>query len=176
MPILDSVTVAGINETLDNIEKWLNSIAPETMKYAAGEALIVLGTAIKERIPVRTGEMSAYPLTQRTNVIQAGVVGGAYAVSGWVGFVGMMANIAFWVEYGHRIVTRRGGRAIGRVKPHPFMRPALAAAAGPAFERFGQAFAEKMAGGPNMPMTVEMRGMIAGGSEGPLLEAGDVEE
>jgi hypothetical protein len=140
---LEAVVVEGINECIDNVTKFLKLLPEKGMKKAAGEALIIIGNEILVKAPQRTGEMKAN--LQGDVKTYSNFFGGTYAVEGWVGFTGLMAARAMWLEYGHRIVAF--GKEVGFAKPKPFMRPALTSAAPFAFEAFASSLMESIAAG-----------------------------
>ena len=127
------VVIKGLKETIDALGKLATDIPAREMKSAAAKALIVMGQAVLERTPQDTGELSR-SLTGDVEVYTGSSVVGGYGVHGWVGFTGLMAARALWLEYGHRIVVR--DRVVGQAEPKPFMRPALDASAVSAFEAF----------------------------------------
>jgi len=150
--VLEKVVVEGINECIDNVENFLKLLPEKGMKKAAAEALVVIGREIMVIAPERTGEMKR---NLQGDVKTYGTMFSTYAVEGWVGFTGLMAARAMWLEYGHRIVAF--GKEVGFAKPKPFMRPAMINAAPFAFEAFGSSLMESIAaGGPNIGLEVKL--------------------
>jgi hypothetical protein len=137
----DPVTVSGLEE----VQRML-ATAPKTI-VASGytRALSAAGEVIAAELEIRTpvkaedtgGILDRGVLRESVTVevlLDSQFRGGQVKV----GF-GKNGAVALWVEYGHRLVGHKpGGKVIGSVPPHPFMRPTAEAAGESAIEAFYQ--------------------------------------
>ena len=141
---MDEITVeitgmAGIEAKLVEMgETW----AADAVHKALGSAGQIFRDAISALAPMRTDDHTGpkgFPLPPGAlkndimyQVFQKTVAAGTSKATG---------NVGLWVEYGHNIVARGGnarkGRGVlGRVSPHPFIRPAFDTSAGAAEQAF----------------------------------------
>lgn len=79
----------------------------------------VIEEAMRPRVPVKEGELAADLGT--TVELQTDLEGGTAKT----GFSKKQGHKAGWVEYGHEMVGHKPEKKdLGKVEPHPFMRPA----------------------------------------------------
>lgn len=112
--------VRGSSELRSRLQSVGRDIAVKITEEALTAGAAVMKTAVEELTPRKSGELVA-GLTSQVIVAPSGQAGEAR-----IGF-GHENYKARLVEFGHRLVVGKGakGKEIGRVSPHPFMRPAF---------------------------------------------------
>lgn len=97
--------------------------------------------ALDARVPVAQGHLKAARVTEIT--LDSRFRGGTVEIG-----YGKQGHVANFLEYGHRMVGHKPFKKHeGEVKPHPFMRPAAAAAAEAAITAFADTLADEVKGG-----------------------------
>jgi HK97 gp10 family phage protein len=136
-----SMTVSGIEETCAMLEAAPRNIAKAAFARALAAAAVPVVKALEARTPADTGKLKASIVTD----VAVDAAGGGGIAS--IGF-GKQGHVANFVEYGHRMVSHKPHKKeIGTVAPHPFMRPAAAAAAEPAIDAFCESVRESFSVG-----------------------------
>ena len=134
-----SVTFEGLTDVEKALTEASPKLARRSLRNALKTGITVIQDAIDERTPVKTGELKEN--LQSSVSINKDLKGGRATVN-----FGDKGYIARFVELGHKIVvggSKKNGKHIGDVAPHPFMRPAYEESAEAAIE----AFAESLSAG-----------------------------
>jgi HK97 gp10 family phage protein len=132
---------SGFKEILDALGEWSGPTLAEAARAAVRAGAAVIQAAMVEDAPVleeQTAKSSALsPGALRSDIEVLPVHAdkdGEYSTL--IGPGKSTQHVAEWVEYGHRLVkggqskvgpdgrTSGIGHEVGRVKPHPFLRPA----------------------------------------------------
>ena len=138
-------------EGLEEVQRMLADAPRVIVGSAFARALKAGATVIEEALAARTpvreirsgGDVDEPALIENLRVdiaLDADLRGG----SAEIGF-GKAGYIANFIEYGHRMVSHEG-KELGRVQPHPFMRPAAELSADAAIEAFGNTLVETLRG------------------------------
>lgn len=126
-----------LQQKLDQLKgEQLEKIMRKALRDGAKVYQAAVSEAAPERVETTEGSDALPPGALKSDVIVTKVPsqgGPIYEV--WFGK--LTRHVAFWVEYGHRLVrggtsrvlksgkTRGKGREVGQVKPHPFFRDAF---------------------------------------------------
>ena len=132
------ITVEGVDEVLASLQRLPQYVQQDCFKKALTAASVPVLAALEPRIPIATGLLKSSLEAQIT--LDSAGRGGQLLI----GFPGMQGEIARFVEFGHRDVSH-SGKEIGFVHAKPFMRPALATAAGAIVEAFYQSLMATLA-------------------------------
>lgn len=118
MPSEVKAEIHGLNDLRARLIELGPELAQEILKPALAAAEKVLGEALLERTPKRSGELASHLITT-SQIAPSGTAGIAKAGFGSEGYKARL------VELGHRQVTHKPGlQEVGHVPAHPFMRPA----------------------------------------------------
>lgn len=138
MPDNRIVQITGIDEVCEFFDTLPALICSHAMSEALHAGIDVIETAVVDVTPVQVfgpleqGETRLREAAMTDVVVDSRGRGGIASM----GF-GKEGHKANWVEYGHRMVGHKPGKAdLGEVPPHPFMRPAFEASADAAIEAF----------------------------------------
>ena len=124
------IVVTGIEETQQLLADAPKNVVMLGYGRASNAAMNVLAEALISRTPVKHGDLA------RALVINVSVDANSKGSFGQVGF-GKQGLVAYWLEYGHRIVTHKPGKKeVGEVSAQPFMRPAFDSSADAAIDAF----------------------------------------
>ena len=141
------IQITGLEQVQRNLAEAPAHIVASSYTKALDAGIKVIEAEVAARTPVQvedyglhqeSGSLLDHIMT--TVEIDSSLRGGVAKV----GF-GKYGQVANWVEYGHRQVTHQPGkREVGFTPAHPFMRPALAAAADAAIEAFAETLAASL--------------------------------
>ena len=134
---------------LEEVQRRLSDLSREIVSGAFPVALERASAVIADEVRTRTPE-GAEGLLKRSVRVQTEVDTTRQRGGAVIGFTSQAGDngipqdhIAEWVEYGHRLVGHKPGKAdLGKVAMHPFMRPAFSVSADKAIDAFGEAITD----------------------------------
>lgn len=129
MPETRLIEFEGLDEVCRLLTDAPRAVRAEALIRGLSAGGAVMEEAIAVRVPVKAGDLKADLGT--TVELRVDLEGGTAKT----GFGKKQGYKAGWVEYGHRMIGHKPEKKdLGKVEPHPFMRPAAAVAEEPAVE------------------------------------------
>ena len=139
--------ISGLAQVQERLKNAPSLLVSRAFHQALDRAAGVIAAEVEMRTP--EGEEG---LLKENVIVVVDVEAGAKGGSAAVGFnhvqserTGKPADlIAFWVEYGHRMVAHDRKTVLGQVQPRPFMRQAAQASGDQAIEVFQDTLIERL--------------------------------
>lgn len=155
------VKIAGLEQVLANIDEFRSEMGTAAIKSGTRAAAKVYAEAERAKAPVldhKTAHSTSLNPGELREDIRITPVRQDEAgfVHTYVGPGNRTHHVAGWVEWGHRLVRggysrvlangkKRGpGKEVGRVPPHPFLRPAYDESQNEAINAFVEAAAKRL--------------------------------
>lgn len=143
--------ISGLDQVQRRLREAPNTLVAKSFAKALDRAGGVIAAEVERRTPIGPeGDLKEHVIVKvEVDTAARGgsaLIGFSSATSGRTGKP--MDLIAYWVEYGHRLVghgkRKKDRKDLGKVPPHPFMRPAFDASADRAVEVFGDTLIDSL--------------------------------